>query len=244
MNSEIYQLFDRATPLMVAWTAIFLVHTVGQIIYATFRGGGGVRSPVVSSEITGFPLVAMHTVCFGYSVWLGDWVSAILFGWWGPGFVYFAYIVITRKRDKIEVDWSKHGKWTSIACKIYYVVLVIALYLHGAYGPIFCYSLWIMHDQVALAWFQHNADRSRRLSEDFWVLRVAYPAFLTVPFFDPSFPFRTFASVLAIVTIVFWITAMYRVVTKFEFSRRPLSYTENLRDIVYLKSREQDETDD
>ncbi len=164
-------------------------------------------------------------------------MSALLFGWWGPGFVYFAYIVVTSKRRKITVDWSKYAKWTSIGCKVYYVVLVVVLYLHDAYGPIFCYSLWIMNDQVALAWFQHNADRSRRLSEDGFVLRVAYPVFLSVPFFDPSFPLRTFAAVVAIVTAAFWIAAMYRVVTKFDFSRRPSSYTDNLRDIVYLKGR-------
>ena len=61
--------------------------------------------------------------------------------------------------------------------------------------------------------------------------------FLSVPLFDPSFPLRTLAAVLAIVTAAFWIAAMYRIVTKFDFSRRPSSYTDNLRDIVYLKRR-------
>jgi len=241
MNTEIYQLFDRTTPFMVAWIAVFMLYTVGQIIYVSLRGSDA-QVRVVSSEVSGFPLIAMHTVCFGYAAWLGDWVSAILFGWWGPGFVYFAYIVVTRKKE--EVDWSRYGQWTSIACKIYYVALVIALYLHGAYGPIFCYSLWIMHDQIALGWLQNNADRSRRLTEDFWLLRLAYPAFLVVPFVDPDFPFRSLATVLAIITLLLWLAAIYRVVTKFEFSRRPSSFTENLRDIVYLQPRGRNNTDD
>lgn len=238
MDSQVYQLFDGATPVMVVWLGVFVALTLVQILLAAVRGTGSERNRVVSSEVSGFPLIAMHTVCFVYAVWLGDWLSAILFGWWGPGFVYFAYVVVSSKLRKVSVDWSRHGRWTSIACKLYYVVLVAVLYYHDAYGPIFCYSLWIMNDQVALAWLQQNADRTRRVSEDVWVLRIAYPVLLALPLLDQDFPLRAFASVLAIVTAGAWIAGLYRVVMKFEFARRPSSYTDNLRDIVYLKEQD------
>ena len=68
---------------------------------------------------------------------------------------------------------------------------MIVFFYHDLLAIPFVFSLWIMHDQIRLSWLQDNADRTRRLCEDFWVVRLGYVLFLFLP--QPSFqlPWRS-----------------------------------------------------
>jgi len=92
-----------------------------------------------------------------------------------------------------------------------------------------------MHDQVRLAWLQHNADRTRRVTEDYWLPRLCYPLFLSIPFFVADFPCRWWCFSIATAILVLWLWGLLRLLRQGNFHVRPASYTENLRDIIYLK---------
>jgi len=48
----------------------------------------------------------------------------------------------------------------------------------------FSFSAWIILDQINLAWFSKNADRTRRTFEDFWLFRILYPEYAISIIFD------------------------------------------------------------
>jgi len=236
MDPAVYQLFAQACPVILAWLMAFIALTVMILAVRGWRGQAGYRrDSLIGGELPGIPLVLMHSVCCGYAVWRSDWLSALVFGWWGPGFLVVATLVLAKRK----VDWHRIGFATSVACKLNYLVLVGLFIHHGAWAPVFAYSLWIMHDQVRLAWLQQNADRTRRVSEDWWLPRICYPSFLAVPVFVADFPLRWACVVAATVVMVLWLWGLLRLVRAGEFFVRPRSYTENLRDIVYLTRAEE-----
>jgi len=234
MDPEVYQLFARTCPFIVVWLAGFLALTIATLIRRAYRHEEQVhRDSLIGGELPGIPLVLMHSVSFGYSCYLGDWLSALVFGWWGPGFLVVATFVLSKRR----IDWRRIARATSVACKLNYLILVGLFLHHGELAPIFVYSLWIMHDQVRLAWLQFNADRTRRVGEDWWLPRICYPLFLAIPLYDAEFPFRWLCLAAAGVIAVLWVWGLVRLVRQGTFSRRPRSFTDNLRDIVYLSEK-------
>jgi len=231
MDPAVYQLFARAAPLIIVWLIGFLTLSLVAIARRALQGRTGrQRDSMIGGELPGLPLVLMHSVCFVYSCLRQDWLSALLFAWWGPGFVVVAILVLARRR----VPWKRLARATSITCKLNYLVLA-GLFLHfRCLAPVYAYSLWIMHDQVRLAWLQGNADRSRRLFEDGWLPRLCYPLFLGLPVLAPSFPLRWLCAAVAVVVWTMWLWGLARLVRDGRFRTRPESYTDNLRDIVYL----------
>lgn len=231
MDPAVYQLFDRAAPVIIVWLMGFLALSLTVIARNAIQGRTARhRDSMIGGELPGILLVLMHSVCFVYSCVRHDWLSAVIFGWWGPGFVVVAILVLAKR----PVPWKTIARTTSIACKLNYLVLV-GLFLHyRCLAPVYAYSLWIMHDQVRLAWLQGNADRSRRLLEDTWLPRLCYPAFLVLPFISPTFPLRWWCAGVAVVVWTMWIAGLMRLVRQGRFRTRPESYTANLRDIVYL----------
>lgn len=233
MNPEVYRLFDRACPVILAWLMGFAALTVGTLAWRWWKGRADRhRDSLIGGELPGILLVLMHSVCFVHAIILGDWLSALVFAWWGPGFLVVATLVLMKR----PVAWRRIARATSVACKVLYVVLVGLFFHHGFLAPVFAYSLWIMHDQVRLAWLQHNADRTRRIREDGWLPRVCYPLFLGIPAVVPGFPLRWTCAVAAAVIAVLWVWGLVRLARQGVFMRRPASFTDNLRDIVYLRS--------
>ena len=232
MNPEVYRLFNMASPVIILWLSGFVALTIGLLIWRWRTGQGHRhRESLIGGELPGILLVLMHSVCFAYSVFLHDWLSAVLFGWWGPGFLIVATLVLLKRR----VAWQRIARATSISCKVNYLILVSLFVYHGYYGPVFCYSLWIMHDQVRLSWLQQNADRTRRVIEDYWLPRLCYPLFLCTPIFVTDFPYRWWCLTIAVVIASLWLWGLLRLVKRGGFRVRPTSYTDNLRDIVYLE---------
>ena len=234
MHPEVFQFFGRAAPVIVLWLMGFVALTVVTLIRRALEGRSDVyRDSLAGGELPGILLVLMHSAAFGYALWLGDWLSVLLFAWWGPGFLVVAGLVLAKR----PVDWKRFALFTSVACKLLYVALVIAFFAHKVLLPIYAYSLWIVHDQVRLTWLQHNADRTRRLIEDKWLPRVGYPAFLGLPLFVDDLPLRLPCLVAGAIVGGLWVLGLARVLRRGDFLRRPESFTENLRDIIYLRSQ-------
>jgi hypothetical protein len=232
MNAAVYLLFAQLCPVILVWLMVFLAVTVVTLIWRAAAGRQeAYRDTLVGGELPGILLVLTHSVCFGYSLYLHDWPSAIVFGWWGPGFLVVATLVLAKRK----VDWRRIALATSISCKLNYLLLVALFFHFGCSAPIYAYSLWIMHDQIRLAWLQKNADRTRRVSEDWWLPRLCYPGFLVLPFFDASIPFRWLCAGVSVLVALLWIWGILRLVRQGCFRERPRSFTHNLRDIVYLR---------
>ena len=232
MDPEVYHLFARACPYILIWIMGFLALTVATLAWRAWtKQDANHRDSMVGGELPGILLVLMHSVCCGYSLYRHDWLSALVFGWWGPGFLVVATLVVAKRR----VDWQRIALATSITCKLNYLLLV-GLFIHyGDLAPVFAYSLWIMHDQVRLAWLQRNADRTRRVFEDRWLPRICYPLFLVIPIIDADFPFRWVCAGAALIVAALWLWGLMRLIRLRVFYERPRSYTDNLRDIVYLQ---------
>ena len=232
MDPAVYRLFDRACPIILGWLLGFIALTIGLLVKRAWSGQTHRhRESLIGGELPGILLVLMHSVCFVYALHLHDWLSALIFGWWGPGFLVVATLVLMKR----PVAWRRIARATSFSCKLNYLVLV-GLFLHyGFAAPVFAYSLWIMHDQVRLAWLQQNADRTRRVWEDFWLPRICYPLFLAIPFVVADLPLRWACAGAAALIAVLWLWGLARLVRQGLFRRRPASFTDNLRDIVYLE---------
>ena len=234
MSPAVFSLFDRAMPVILAWLAGFIVLTLVTLLRRGLAGRTDQhRESLIGGELPGILLVLMHSVCFVYAVVLGEWLTALLFAWWGPGFILVATLVLARR----PVAWRRWAWFTSVACKINYVLLVGCFLHYGFVAPVFGYSLWIMHDQVRLAWLQQNADRTRRLTEDWWVVRWRYPMFLLLPFVA-ELPWRVPMMVFAAMILGLWVWGLLRLARARGFFRQPENPTANLRDIVYLKVRD------
>src|SRR5262245_10493227 len=87
MSPEIYRFLERTSPLLIVWsccfTAIHSVRIVGRIRQAIRK----VPDNAPLTELAGLPLTVLQSVAFVMAVWHLDWLSMLLFLWWGPGFV-------------------------------------------------------------------------------------------------------------------------------------------------------------
>lgn len=232
MSSAVYLLFVRWSPWIIAWLSGFILLTVVCLMRRARAGTSSVhRDSLIGGELPGLPLVLMHSVGFAASLLHGDWISVVVFGWWGPGFLLIAGLVLAKR----PVPWRALALPMSWACKVNYLVLVGIFAYWRCWEPIFAYSLWIMHDQVRLSWLQGNADRTRRTSEDGWLPRICYPGFLVLPWLVESFPGRWWCAGMGTVIFLLWIWGLVRVRQQGRFFTKPVSFTDNLRDIVYLR---------
>lgn len=243
VDPEIYATLERATPYLVGWLTLFTV-VIGAKIVRGPRGpldGAFVppaREGMVASELPGLPLMLLHSVGFGLSLWRRDPVSALLFLWWGPGYLFVATTLLVRARRKSPpIDWKPYARATSWLCKLSYVAFVAIYLLLDLPGIPFVFSAWIVQDQVKLTWLRGNADRTRRVAEDLWVPRVLYAALLGLPFFF-EVALRPLAAGLGVVLLVAWLAGLARVARAGRFRARPdPRSSDNLRDIVYLLER-------
>ena len=233
MEKLIYQQFDSAALYCLYWMLPFIALTVCKVLIPKLRPH---KQTLIDGELPSIPLVLLHSYLFVLSLIYFDPYSAVLFAWWGPGFLYVAAIVLSKR----PCNWKKYAAFTSVACKINYVLIVGVLFYYEAYIAIYAYSVWIIQDQIKLNWFHLNADRSRRTLEDFWLFRLCYPGFLLLPFFINAFPHGYYFHALSSILLALWGCGLARCIFKQHFYQLPTSYTENLRDIVYLNNSDDD----
>lgn len=186
------------------------------------------ENPVLE-EMPGLPFILLHSLCFGVSLYTSNvFASQILFLYWGPLYIVTALLVLA----KVKINWKTIAIPSSIMCKSFYVIFV------GLFGylkcslPIYCYSLWIMNDQVNLAWFKNNGDRTRRFFEDYFIFRIGYPLFLFLPIIDQNFYYRDICVIVSSLLLFFWLVGIMRLYNKGIFFVKPKIEGFG-RDIVY-----------
>ena len=233
---EVYHYFELTSPFLNLWLTVFFIFTLIRLtIFITTRERVSIYNSIIG-EAAGIPLILNHTVCFFKSIQARDIFSILLFSWWGPGFLITGVLMILSKRKLIDFNWAWYGLVTSIACKMNYVIFMVIYGWLGYYSIIFTFSVWIIHDQINLAWFCTNGDRTRRTFEDYWIVRVMYLGGLFTPFFV-QIPHRNYFVLLGVVIFFLWLVSVMRLKDKGVLMVRPEGGGNYLRNIVYL-SRE------
>lgn len=234
LDRQIFQLFESCSPGLIVWISAFVAWTTLRIARSLLGQPPGGPQHFLVDEAPGLPLALLHSVAFVMAAWRLDPASLLLFAWWGPGFVITATIYIRARRAGRFIDWRPVARATSLGCKVGYLIFMIIYGAYGMPGPMFVFSLWIMHDQVRLCWFSRSADRTRRTFEDRWLVRILYPGLLLTPLFAPDMPLRAFSAVAGLLVLCLWIAGLVRVRRGGTFFDRPGADSDNLRDIVYL----------
>ena len=230
---ETYRYFESCSPFLNFWLTVFFAFTLLRIsIFIITKERVNIYNSIIG-EAAGILLVLNHTVCFVKSIVAKDIISIALFFWWGPGFFITGIIMLLSKRKVIDFNWAWYGLVTSIACKVnYFIFMVIYIWL-GCYSIIFTFSIWIIHDQINLAWFCTNGDRTRRTFEDYWIVRIMYLAGLFIPFFV-QIPHHDYMSVLGTAIFFLWLASVIRLKNTGMLMIRPKIDGNYLRNIVYL----------
>lgn len=234
VDREVFATLESGAPFLLAWLTFWTLLSLVRIARHK-PGDAPPREGMIASELPGLPLMLLHSVGFVVSILHRDPVSTLLFLWWGPGYLFVAGTTLYRsKRGLPPVEWKPYARATSWGCKLSYVLFMACYLGNGLVGIPFVFSVWIIHDQVRLAWLRQNADRTRRVSEDLWIPRVLYVGLLVLPFVS-EVPLRPLALGLAPLLAVLWAVGIARVVRAGRFRTKPDPRTsDNLRDIVYL----------
>ncbi|MEN9358509.1 MAG: hypothetical protein RL095_44 [Verrucomicrobiota bacterium] len=209
-------LMEAAAPWLALWISFFSLATFARLLLQRLGKAPG----LLFIEGSGLPLILMHSVCFVEALLHREGLGLLLFAWWGPGFLIVAWAYLRARKRGTYLRWGPWRPAISWACKINYLVFV-ALYLwQGHWTIIFVLSLWIMNDQVALAWRADDADRTRRTLDDAWIFRLLYPAGLFIPCFVPI-PGADVMVLLSGLLLAAWLLGLLRIWRLGLFRRLP-----------------------
>jgi len=193
MNRAIYAFMEAYSPYLVYWSFAFTLITAVRIARRVSRHRQRVPDSAALTELAGPPLTLLQPICFGWAVASRDLPSALLFLWWGPGFLISVAVVIAAKRRGHTVDWHPVRYVISYLCKLYYLAYVIVFWFLHLPGMMFAFSVWIINDQFEKAFMSLDADRLRRTFHDHWLFRVLYPLGLLTPWIYADMPNRVFS---------------------------------------------------
>lgn len=234
IEQMIYYNFDTYCQYALIWLLVFITWTLFKLItqnntYITKTKLIAHKENLFLEELPGLLFITLHSICFykSESMW-----NKIIYLYWGPLYFITAYLVVF----KYKLNWKKIAIPSSIACKLMYVMFVGIFYYLGRWLPIYMYSVWIMHDQIRLAWFKNNADRTRRLFEDGWIPRIRYPMGLIVPFYyniGLSTTIQRICCIYSTLMFIAWILGIGRLVLLGIFFVQPKIEGFG-RDIIYL----------
>jgi hypothetical protein len=233
MSPEIYLFLERVSPFLILWSFAFtLIHSV-RIARRLRRGLQTYPDNAVLTELAGLPLTILQSVAFVMAALHADWLSMLLFLWWGPGFVMVLVLVLVAWLRRRRIDWHVFRYPISYLCKLYYLAYLAVFFVHDMPGMMFAFSVWIINDQYEKAFLSLDADRTRRTFHDRWVFRLLYPAGLLIPLFFVETPLRPFSIGYGLALLGLWIAGLAYVVRHGAFFRMP----ENpslLRNMVYF----------
>jgi hypothetical protein len=233
MSPEIYRFLERVSPWLVLWSFAFtLLHGL-RIVQRFRRGQVKLPDNAALTELAGLPLTGLQSVAFVLAVLHADWLSMLLFVWWGPGFVAVLALVIVARVRQRRIDWHPYRYLISYLCKLYYLAYMIVFFLRDLPGMMFAFSVWIINDQYEKAFLSLDADRTRRTFHDRWLFRVLYPAGLLIPFFYPQTPFRPFSAGYGLALLGLWLAGLVYVARRGAFLELP-SDPSLLRNMVYF----------
>ncbi len=217
----LYLFMERAAPWFVAWSALATVVTALRVVGRLRSGVAKVPDSAVWTELAGLPLTLFQSVAFVWAVAADDALSALLFAWWGPGFIITVVAVVRSKRRKAPIDWLPLRVAISYACKLTYLAYIAVFLCRGMPGMVVAFSAWIINDQIEKAWMSLDADRLRRTFDDRWLFRVLYPAGLLTPLVFPQMPWRTPLLIYGTILIALWLAGIAYVARKRQFFVRP-----------------------
>jgi len=229
---------EGLAPYLAGWVFFFTLINLSKIFSRMKKSGGAQKHNTFFVEAAGIPLTLLHTVCFVKALALFDWLSAFLFLWWGPGFLYVAVLYLSRSKNNMPINWHPYKQIICWLCKLNYLAFVLIYWHYECYIMIYVFSVWIINDQVMMAWLSDDADRSRRTMHDKWVIRLCYPMGLFLPFFF-AFPLAIFWQVYAIFLFTLWCSGLYRVCRSKQFMQVPDDQG-LLRNMVYFPELEAD----
>jgi hypothetical protein len=238
MSPDIFHFLEAASPFFFSWSCAFtLLHTV-RILRKHRLGIDKVPDSAALTELAGLPLTLLQSVCFVWAVIALDWLSMLLFLWWGPGFVFVLAVVIRARLRGRRIDWRPWRYLISFLCKFYYLAYVAAFWYWRAPGILFAFSAWVLNDQYEKAFMSLDADRTRRTFHDLWLFRVLYPAGLLAPWlFDvgafASSGWRVFARAYGTVLLALWLAGLWYVKRRGAFLSLP-DDPSLLRNMVYF----------
>lgn len=236
LNREIYQLMESTAPWLIIWIAVFALLNLRRIQQHRRRDQGPGGHSVLFVEAAGLPLALMHTVCFVKAIQLGDWLSVLLFAWWGPGFIGIAWFYLKRQKQQRRINWHPLRHLIAWACKLNYLFFLVIYAWFGLWQTLFVFSIWIINDQIGMLWISDDADRLRRTLDDGWLVRLAYPAGLFIPLFTADFPARWYCLLLGVALSGLWIAGIVRVCRLGKLRWRP-DDPSLLRNMVYFAAQ-------
>jgi len=223
---------------LVLWSFAFTVIASIRIGRRVYLGIDRVPDSIVYTELAGLPLALLQSVAFAWAAWTRDWLSMLLFLWWGPGFVFVAIAVIVSKARRTPIDWHRWRYIISFLCKGYYLAYAVAfLWMHTP-TILFAFSVWIINDQYEKALMSADADRLRRTFDDFWVFRILYPAGLLTPYFFAGMPYRTLFASYGTGLLIVWVLGIVYVWRRGLLRQRPADPS-LLRNMVYFSKLRQ-----
>jgi hypothetical protein len=233
VSLAVFAFMELCAPYLVLWSLTFTAITTIRIARRLHLQIDRVPDSALYTELAGLPLAILQSVCFVYAVWLGDWLSMLLFLWWGPGFVFVATMVLLAKLRKSPIDWHRWRYLISFLCKGYYIAYAAAFILMHTPTMLFAFSVWIINDQYEKAFMSSDADRLRRTFDDFWVFRILYPAGLLTPYLFLNMPYRALFAAYGTALLAAWMLGILYVWRKGLLRERPQDPS-LLRNMIYF----------
>ncbi|MBV9123275.1 MAG: hypothetical protein JO112_07960 [Planctomycetes bacterium] len=233
MEPGLYQFLENASPYLIGWSFLFTLITTVRIVFKVRRGVLQLPDNAILTELAGLPLAVLLSVSFVRAVLAADWISILLFLWWGPGFVATLVTLLIARLRRRRIDWHPVRYLISYLCKLNYLAFMVVFFRFAMPGMIFAFSVWIINDQYEKAFMSLDADRTRRTFHDFWLPRLLYPAGLLVPYFYPRMSYRWFDLLYGTVLLVLWVSGLAYIRKKGRFFALPRDPT-LLRNMIYF----------
>ncbi len=238
LNKEIYNFMEAQAFWLSWWVLAFTFINLYKIFNRFVRKIPAASQHTLYVEAAGLPLVLLHSVCFVKALIALDFISALLFAWWGPGFLWVAILYLRKMKKGQHMKWGNSRKIISWICKINYLIFVAIYWKYECYTIIYVFSIWIINDQLMLAWLSNDGDRFRRTFHDFWFFRLCYPAGLFLPFLFPaSFQNSAICSIYGLSLFVTWLSGIFYLFKIGKFMQLPQERG-LLRNMTYFKEAE------
>jgi hypothetical protein len=229
----LYLFMERAAPYFAMWSCAFTIITSVRVVGRIKRGIAQVPDSAVWTELAGLPLTLLQSVAFVWALIAGDFLSALLFAWWGPGFIATVVAIIISKRRRQPINWYPLRLTVSYLCKLIFLAYIAVFISRDMPGMIFAFSAWIINDQVEKMFMSLDADRLRRTFHDRWLFRILYPAGLLAPLIFPNMAWRGFSLTYGVVLLALWISGIVYVARKGKLFVLP-NDPSLLRNMVYF----------
>jgi hypothetical protein len=231
MNAPAFVWMESWMDGVLIWLMMFLPIIIAKIIILRRKGIRKSQDSMYFTEAIGLPLTFGQPVVFAYALYLLDIPSLLLTFWWGPCFLAIVVAVLWSKKVGHAINWQPYAGIISWLCKLVYCAYLLAAWYWQMPKLAFALSAWIASDQIEKSFASLDADRTRRSFHDFWLIRLAYPLLLLLPFYaNLSLVYQIYGVIL----LALWLAGLIYVWRQKEFMNLPEDPT-LLRNMRYFK---------